>query len=510
MRLRDQAALMTLGRLAERIVGILSGIFLVRLLSKSAYGTFLQVSLIGSLTTSLILLGLPQSLLFILPQEEPARRRRFIRQTAAITLAASAVAAFLVAGAHRSLARILHNADFDTIGLVVAAYVVLFSLDRLVEPTLIALQEARLASLLTTVSSVLLLVATLAPAWAGWSIGRVYTCIILVYLARLAFFAGRVARMPAAGPSPLFERASVRRQVAFSLPLGLAGISGQWNKQMDGLIVSFFFVPDIYAVYARGAFELPLIDLLPFTLATVILPRLVELWRAGKPAEFTALWNRSIQISSLLVFPAFAYCLLFAREIIVVLFTEAYSASVPVFQVYLLALPFRLTSYGVLLQAVGDTRTILRSSAAGLILNAAIAFLLCPIIGPVGAAIGFVGSQIFQIVYLLNAIRIKATIPLGRLMPWPRLGVALGIAAVAAVVTKVGGFLLEGPLLRLAATGPVFGLVCLAGYLATGLIGAEEREMFKRWGGLALKTFVPRAVQAGNGPDSIGGGTHED
>src|SRR5437867_6026407 len=83
--LGDQAALLTLGRLAERIVGILSGVFLVRLLSKSDYGTFLQVSLIGSLAASLILLGLPQSLLYFVPREPSRGRRRFIFQTAMIT-----------------------------------------------------------------------------------------------------------------------------------------------------------------------------------------------------------------------------------------------------------------------------------------------------------------------------------------------------------------------------------------------------------------------------------------
>ncbi len=73
---------MTFGRFTERLVGILAGIALVRLLTKEDYGTFLQVGLIGEICASVVLLGLPQSLLFFLPREAPERRKRLILQTA--------------------------------------------------------------------------------------------------------------------------------------------------------------------------------------------------------------------------------------------------------------------------------------------------------------------------------------------------------------------------------------------------------------------------------------------
>src|SRR2546422_8376 len=105
MRLSDQAALMTLGRLVERIVGIFAGIFLVRLLSKEDYGTFLQVSLIGGLCVSIVLLGLPQSLSFFLPGEEKRRRKRFIAQTAVLTAGVALLASLALAIGGKWIAR---------------------------------------------------------------------------------------------------------------------------------------------------------------------------------------------------------------------------------------------------------------------------------------------------------------------------------------------------------------------------------------------------------------------
>ena len=492
MRLADQAALITLGRLTERGIGIVAGIFLVRLLSKDDYGSYLQISLIGSLCASLILLGLPQSVLVFLPGEARERRRGFILQTVLVTGALSLLVGIAVTSAGTLVARALHNPALGPLALVIGLYTIVFSMNRLVEPTLIALRRAGEAGVLAIFTGGLLLVATVAPAWLGWGVGWIYLLMVVVYLGRIAYFAWMVTRIRGDAGGPLLSKSSLRDQARFAIPLGLAGITGQYNRRIDGLMVSFLFAPAVYAVYARGAFELPLVELLPFTLATVILPRLVELWKDRDRDAMTRLWSRSIRISALLIFPTFAYCYLFAHEIIVILFTEAYSGSVPVFEIYLLALPFRLTSYGVILQALGDTKTILRSNLYGLALNLALAVALCPAIGPQGAAVGYVASQLFQIVYLFHRIRETIQVPLRSLIPWSGLARTGGIVLVAGIAVMALGRAIEHPILRLLATGPPFLVLCALGYLWAGLIGPDEKEIVRRWARLTLAPFSAR------------------
>ncbi len=218
-RLADQAALITFGRFTERLVGILAGIALVRLLTKEDYGTFLQVGLIGEICASIVLLGLPQSLLFFLPREPPDRRKRLILQTGLLLGGAALVAALGIDLLRKWMAGALHNPTLASIAPIVAIYTLLLSVDRMVDTALIGLGEARRAGLLAIASSSLLLVATLGPAWRGWPIGWIYLCILAVYGVRLTYFASVVASLRGDGGRLLPAWNAVKDQIGYALPL---------------------------------------------------------------------------------------------------------------------------------------------------------------------------------------------------------------------------------------------------------------------------------------------------
>jgi O-antigen/teichoic acid export membrane protein len=503
MRLANQAAVMMSGRLAERAIGLLAGMVLVRLLTKDEYGSFLQIGLISQLGAALLVFGLPHSLLYLVPRVQREARKHVIVATGRLMVGLSIVGGAALALSGPLLVRAFNNPVLASLSLLIGLYTLFYSLDRMVEPALLALGEAGRAGVLAAVSSALIVVATLTPAWKGWGLRAIYAGVLVVTLARLGYFGTVLGGLPGLVRGTRVEGFSIRSVLAFAVPMGLSAMATQYNRMLDGLMVSFLFTPAAYAVYARGAFELPLVDLVPYTLANVILPRLVELWKAGDRIGFLGLWNRLIRVSGLCIIPALIYSLMFADDIIVTLFSEAYRQSVPVFQIYLLSLPLRLTSFAVLLQAIGDSRAILHATLWSLGLSLLLAPALCLLIGPAGAAAGFVGSQLLWTLCLQHAIRKRTDFVLGELMPWSFLARATGIVLAAGVAVRLLGALATSPLPRIVLTGPPFVLLCLGGFLWLNLVDAPEKDLLRRWAG--RRRVERRGAQGGSGDDGTPG-----
>ena len=467
--------------MAEKGLTFLATLALVRLLTKEAYGSYLQISLVSQLAASVLLFGLPLALPYFVTRAKSHERRHVITVILGLIAAIALAGALGIVFGSGLLARGFTNPIFAQLALLVGGYTFFYVLDRTIETTFIVIGEARRSALLTTVSAALLLAATLSAAVRGWGVAGIYVGSLFVLLVRLGYAAKVVSGLPARPGLEPVEGFTLPAVVRFSVPMGVSAIITQYNRMLDGLVVSLLFTPPEYAVYARGAFELPVVDLVPFTIANVILPALVKLWKEGEKDAFLALWKRSLRTSAMLVFPAFGYAAFFAHDLVVTLFTQAYEGAVPVFSIYLLALPLRLTHYPTLLMAVGETSSILVPTLLGLTLNVALSLTLCRLLGPVGAAIGFLLSQFVVAGGLLRRTRRATGFGLRTLLPWSVLGRTGAIVLVSATAARLVGAFVPDVRLRLLFAALVFTVLCLSGYLWFGIVGPDERDYLRRW-----------------------------
>jgi len=129
---------------------------------------------------------------------------------------------------------------------------------------------------------------------------------------------------------------------------------------------------------------------------------------------------------------------------------------------YLLLLPLRIASYGLILQATGRTRDIFRGSIYYLIGNAVVSFVLLRIMGLSGPAWGTVMTTIAIAVWYLS--RAGSSIGVGpfALVPVRVLALLVMASAVPAIAAAAVLRLTEsGALLSLLVGGVVTGI----GYL---------------------------------------------
>jgi O-antigen/teichoic acid export membrane protein len=152
-----------------------------------------------------------------------------------------------------------------------------------------------------------------------------------------------------------------------------------------------------------------------------------------------------------------------------------------VFQIYLLALPLRITSYGTILRAVGDTRGILTSTLWSLGATAILSPILCFSFGPLGAAAGYVVSQFVAVGYLLRRISRHSELSVAQMIPWASLTACLALVVPCALISRLATQVLPPGLLRLSVAAPLFGILWAVALLRTRLLLEEDRALLRSW-----------------------------
>jgi O-antigen/teichoic acid export membrane protein len=259
--------------------------------------------------------------------------------------------------------------------------------------------------------------------------------------------------------------------------------------QFDRLVVSRNFSPALFAVYAVGAVELPLTGVVQQAVSSVLIPALTRHYAAGDVAGMAALWRRAIRRTSLVLLPLFVFFILTANETIHLLFGASYSQSADVFRVYLLLMPLRVATYGLITQAIGRTHINLTASFILLAANAALVLALVGPLGLIGPAVGTVLATYLIAVYYLIRLRKVLGLTIGALFPWSILLVNLSISAVAAI--PVGLVVLAGPggVLQLVVAALVFA----PSYLGLMLLGRrlDPQEIGWVWRIVRFMRVIP-------------------
>lgn len=178
-------------------------------------------------------------------------------------------------------------------------------------------------------------------------------------------------------------------------------------KDFDRLIIMGFLSVDSFAVYTIGAMRIPFLPVLRTSLVNTLVPEVAEGYHeTGKvPGESLHAWRRAIQLTALIIIPAFIFLEIFSNEFILGLYTTKYTESVVIFQVFLFLVPSYLLSYGIFLQGTGRTKPILYQSVIFIVLNVILSLVLLKFLGLVGPAIGTVIANFIAAGYLWNESR---------------------------------------------------------------------------------------------------------
>jgi len=463
-----QAGLLTLSRAVGQVLNALAGILIVRRLAQFDYGTYRQLILIFSTLLVLGDIGFSQSLYHFISRQRENAGKYLGQAVIAVAIMASLLTAGLLAFSD-PVGRFFGNPQIASAMGLLAAYISLSILAQLLEAALITLERIGTASASLGIFEPLRFALILAALWRTDTVVALLWAMVVATALRLVFL---VYQLRDSIRLSLTRQFSEQFRYAMSLWLpGSLNVAGTYAHQY---IVSFYSNPADYAVYAIACFQIPLLGILSTSVAEVLLVRATKCNSEGRPGDIYRVWLNACRKSLLVFLPITVGLAVLAKPLITVLFTARYLASVPLFVLLLMSLPFNALFQDSLLRAYAAMRAysffyLLR---AGLSIGLAAAGVWW--LGLWGVALSTLVTVAVVNLWQLVKVADLLKVPFAKVLAWEDIGKILLASAAAALPAAACAHWLAMPAAALAAGLPLFGAVYLGIVLKLGLFSREE------------------------------------
>lgn len=421
-----RAAIISLTRLLNRGLLLISPIVLVRLLSVEDFGRYREFLLYTTILLNFAALGISSSLLRFIP-DRPELKWRFVQQAVLMTLVTSTIVAI---GA-LLLDAVLDGRAMGEFAWPAVIYVLLFvNLDFweylwLAEKRSFAVlgyTTGRMVARMATVITAAALTSDVTViVWSAVGVEAVRIAVSFIAWRRRA-------------DSPTVEAtATWRDQLAYCLPYGGSMILTSMNASLGSLFITKVLGPAALAIYAIGTYVQPIITILRNSISDVLLPEMVARARESQ-SDRLMLFRRTTIVTAICLFAAGIVLARFAETVIVTVFSEEYRSAALVMQLFLLTFLRECVDFGVPLRAMNRTAPIMQSNLLALAINLILLAILMPMWGLVGAVVAFVVSRFADGTYLAIQLMRVYDAPLSAIVEWRDLAKVVVAAALSAVV----------------------------------------------------------------------------
>jgi O-antigen/teichoic acid export membrane protein len=459
-------------RLAGAALALTVPMVLARVLLPASYGTFKQAWLVSQTLILVLPMGLTQSLYYFVPRE--ARERdRYVAQTVWAHLALGLLAAALILGGRGFLAARFENPELDAVLGWVAAFTALHVASAPLDVAWNACGRIGPAALVRLATECTRSGALVAGAIATGSVRGALAGMTLATAARAVLGCALLARTHGLAGSG----ALLRRQIAYSLPFGLAFLLIVPQQQFHQYAVSAAVGAAAFAVYSVGTFQLPVVDVLYGPVSELLQIGLADPDGGARPRAGLRLFQEAVLQLSFAFLPIAGLMVVVAPELIGLLFGPPYLEAVPLFRLSALPILLAALPLDAVLRARAANRFMLGVSGAKLAATVPLVLGGLHLDGPRGAFLGWVLAEALARAVMLRRAAALFEIPLARVLPARGLARQAAATACAMPVTWLALHATPGPLLvRLAVSGLALaaayvGLSWAKGWLPAGWSG---------------------------------------
>ncbi|MFG1445708.1 MAG: oligosaccharide flippase family protein [Thermoplasmatales archaeon] len=215
----------------------------------------------------------------------------------------------------------------------------------------------------------------------GWAAGYAFSSIayLLIIMGRVKHMAGNVG---GAKIGPIFS---------YAIPLFLASLIGYGASYVDRFVVSYLLNLSLLGIYNFALLISSAIGFIVGPFATILLPKLSEMYGLNKKDEIRNYVAKGIELLSTVYVPVAMLVAALSSSILLFLSSSTYlPASAPVMIVLVVSSLFVSGNIlSVSLQGIRKTRIFLITSSLALLSNFIISILLIPRYQMIGASIGY-------------------------------------------------------------------------------------------------------------------------
>jgi O-antigen/teichoic acid export membrane protein len=469
------------GRMAGFAVTFVVPLILVRMFDLETFGTYKQWFLLHMTILSITQIGMSESLLYFLPRGGK-EAGQYMMNALIFLVAVGAAMALLLMLLAEPIAAWMSNPGLVPLMPALALYLFLTQSAISFETVMTARSQFGLAAIAYVGSDVLRATLFLLPLLIVPALPSLIYGALAFATLRLTAALWYYRHEFGAALKPNLR--SLGTQLAYALPFGLYVLAHVAQENLHQYAVSGLFDAATFAIYSVGCLQVPLVDVISTTVCNVMMVGMAKEIHEGHQAEVIRIWHESVRKLALVFFPLVGLLLVLARDVIVLLFTEAYVASVPIFMVGVSAILFSAMPVDGLLRVYAKTHTLLALNLVRLGIIGAGIYGFVLVFGLVGAVLVTVFALVVGKAVGLGAMMKLWRIGLGDILPWRGLaatGAAAGLAAIPACAVVWG--LPTFSLGRLVAMGSLYSVSYLAMILLFGLLHQAERAWLWSWTG---------------------------
>lgn len=445
--LMSRGFILTVSRLSNFAILVLSPLLLVRILDVEGYGRYQEFMVYATLFVAICGFGIDSSLTYFLPRY-PDQEREFVSQNSVLILVFSSTCLAILMLARQPF---LEIASYDFV-LPLAAYVFCFVNLNWLEYYWIAKGRTDLVLYYSAGRLLLRVSVLLVVAYLTRDVEKIVWSLVCVESLRLALVGTYLIR---AGLLMIgLDYPRVQEQLRFAGPVGLAALLQKLGRNIGKLFVGSVLGPAALAYYAVASYLLPMVLVIRGSIADVVFPEMVR--ARDDPGHALRLWQRTNVVFCVLLFPPFAILTYHADLFVTTLFTAKYLPAVPVFQIYLLWLLRRCFNMDVLLRTRGKSGFMLFGTGLSVVINLGLMLVFYRWFGLIGPAIAFMIAEILLEIYYATLVRRAFGLGIHQLADWRGIG-RVGIGCLAGMPLLFIADRVPGPeLARAAAASAAF------------------------------------------------------
>ncbi len=467
--LSEKAGVVVFARIVTTVIDLAIVIATIQILSKTDFAIIGYLLMIHEIARNLATLGFPESVFYYFERLGGSARKGFVIQTTAILGATGLISGLfilLISFFAPSLLSAWEPESVETIQYLLPFMALVAILEIPTWPVtnvLLAIDRQKDSAWYEMLTSLLTFGLLVGPLALGYGLEIAVYGLVLYAIIR---FIGSWIWMKIVLPEGRLSDSeiSIKEQSNFSLPLGLSSLVNKINRYVDKFIVSIMLPAAAYAEYTIGAQEVPIIRVIPFAVGSVLISRYVSFEMESKRDELLELWYKGVEKVSLLVIPLTVMSIVIASDLISLIAesegTDYQNAILP-FQIYNLIVLMRVTHYGSILQAFGDTKGVFYLSLNLVAANIILTVPFTMMFGIVGTAAATLIANMYNWIITLKRIGTHMKLPARKVLPFPFyfkvLGTSIMVAApvwffrvnyiaderiIVGLLTSIGVFLL--------------------------------------------------------------------
>jgi O-antigen/teichoic acid export membrane protein len=478
-------------------------LLLVRKLPQHEFGLYKQIFLVINSAVSMLPLGFGMSAFYFLPRDEN-RHRETVFNVVLFTSAIGALACLVVSLVPSLLVVLFKEPALVSYAPLIGVVMLLWIIGAFLEIVTVANHEMKVATVaILSVQVTRALFFLAAAVFAGTVRSLVFAAVAQGIVQVAVLFIYLSSRFPRFWRA--FDRSALRAQLAYSLPLGLAGLLYSLQTDLHSYFVSSRFGATAFAVYSIGCFQLPLFGILSDSVGSIMIPRVSLLQHQGRTREIVLVTSRAMRKLAAVYLPAYAFLLVARHEFMTALFTTRYADSIPIFAVNLTLIPLGVLLLDPVTRAYAQHRLFLLklnvTLAACLALALWIGITRFGLIGAIAIVVLFNAiARVATLVKVIRILHVRAR-DIVLLSDVARLGVAAALAGLLTALVRLATAGLT-PLVALGACAVFFSAVYVTAVVTFGIPTNEERDLVGRKLFAVTGGTLPRLWKIPHDPES--------